>query len=162
MSSSTSHLIKNVATQRRRVDNFYLDRQRLCELETSLNSALPTDQLSYESQLADSQSSSHCFKSFNLLKENSELPPLMKWGRKSVSSTPEVCKIFIKCFQSVFTTPSDLTNIYDCENFFLADYDIDLEKISNFMQCLDVSKSKGHDCLPPVLFKRMDTLKTSI
>ena len=30
------------------------------------------------------------------------------------------------------------------------------------MQRLDVSKSKGHDCLPPVLFKRMDTMKTSI
>ena len=86
----------------------------------------------------------------------------MKWGQKSVSSTPEVCEIFNKYFQSVFTTPSYLTNFYGCENFLLDEYVISLEKISNIMQCLDVSKSKGHDCLPLVLLKRMDTLKTSI
>ena len=158
MSSSTSHLIKIAQTQRRRVNKINHDRQRLCELKTSLNSALQTDQLSY----ADSRSSSHFFKFFKSLKKNHELPAVMKWGQKSVSSTPEACESFNKCFQSVFATPSDLTNFYGCENFLLDDNDISLEKISNFMQCLDVSKSKGHDCLPPVLFKRMDTLKTSI
>ena len=121
-------------------------------------SVTQTDQLSY----ADSRSSSHFFKFFKSLKKNSELPAVMKWGQKSVSSTPEAGESFNKCFQSVFATPSDLTNFYGCENFLLDDNNITLEKISNFMQCLDVSKSKGHDCLPPVLFKRMDTLKTSI
>ena len=86
----------------------------------------------------------------------------MKWGQKSVSSTPEVCEIFNKYFQSVSTTPPDLTNIYGCENFLPDDYDIGFEKLSTIMQCIDVSKPKGHDCLPPVLLKRMDTLKTSI
>ena len=74
----------------------------------------------------------------------------MKWGQKSVSSTPGVCEILNKYFQSVFTTTSDLTNIYGCGIFLLDDYDISLEKIPNIMQSLDVSKSNGHDCLPPL------------
>ena len=161
VSPESSHLMKKLkALKKGAVKPSATIFQKIQYSEAVLSNALETDKADYESKLAEGRSTKHLFKYFKSLNSSSLIPARIHWGNQTAESATHQCEMFNKYFNSVFSPAS--TRPEAPSNPVLTDYDISPLKISQTLVGLDVTKSRGPDQLPPVLFKEVPELSLSL
>ena len=166
ISSSTSHLMKQLKTISRKYDRKPTESM-LCKLKTiesQIKIAGASDQSAYEEKLAEGRSTKRLFKYFKSLRGSGSIPPKLFWGSKSAESLSDQCCMFNEFFQSTFTssTPETPGSQSTVVSTFLNGYEVSSAAVGKVMISLDVTKSRGPDLLPPVLFKNTPTLSKSL
>ena len=89
--------------------------------------------------------------------------PTVRLANVTAYTDKEKADVFSSFFATTFSGPQRLPDYHDMPissdiDHFIADFDTSPRTIGSFLQQLDVSKSRGIDELPPVLFKRPPTV----
>ena len=155
VSPQTSHSLKKLETLRRKYfskpnDNIQL---KITILEKSIESSTELDQANYETSLANRRNTSHLFKYFKSLRKSNPIPSSVNWGSVTAKTEFEQCHLFNDYFISVFST--DNVQFIEDRNheIKIQDFDASEKKIIQILKQLDITKSRGDDELPPVLFR---------
>lgn len=166
ITTATSHQIKQLRTKER----IYQKKpssilfSKIERLRSSLQTAMSDDQSNYEAELAKGRSTTKLFKYFKSLRKSDPLPPKLTWMGKTACSCEEQASLLNLYFQSVFVS-SDVSVEYEPELPRLqsiTDYDVSLVKIKSIFETLDITKSRGPDSLPPILFRKVPALASSL
>ena len=164
VSQATSYKLKVLNTLEERLNQNHSDKLqcRICVLQSSVDNDLKNDQSLYEQELASSRSTTKLFKYFKSVRKTKNcLPPVLHWNNIEANNPTSICNKFNQFFQSVFS--KDVARVRNmCGPELLIDFDVSEHKIMTITTRLDVSKSRGHDNLPPALFKKTPSLCTSL
>ena len=155
VSPQTSHSMKKLETLRRKYfskpnDNIQL---KITILEKSIESSTEIDQANYETSLANRRNTSHLFKYFKSLRKSNPIPSSVNWGSVTAKTEFEQCHLFNEYFISVFSTDTGQFIEDRTHEIKIQDIDASERKFIQILKQLDITKSRGDDELPPVLFR---------
>ena len=152
ISQETSHALKCLRTKRKRYHETHPTVQQLLQKVVRM---AEEDKNKYESQLADSRSSTALFKYFKAFKKET-LPAKLKWKENQADSDTEKAKLFADFFASTYSTSSKFEELSTLSDVFIPRFEtieFTRQEISTICSQLLLNKSKGPDQLPPVLFR---------
>ena len=155
-SEETSHHIKEIKTERRK-----LQKKELCTSEKLKKLTEECDQLKingveYEQKLFASRHKGRIYKYLKSLKKDSLQPVIKSENLKLEASTDlEKANLFNNYFATV-VTDDGYENFEPSEqhNFGGNGISITEDLIKTELKSLNISKSRGQDSIPPILFKR--------
>ena len=110
----------------------------------------------YESQLPATRSSANLFKYFKAFRKE-KIPSDLKWGKEEAHSDAEKAVLFSDFFDSTYKTSSKFEEPISQDMFCPKFENVKFmrHEISNICSQLSVTKSKGPDNLPPILFREV-------
>ena len=125
-------------------------------MNEKVQTAVENNRSEYEQNLSNSRDTKALFKYYRKFR-NSELPSVMKFDNSVAKTLPEQANLFAKFFNSAFiisSQPSCLEKQEHSVKQIIHDIEPDRNLIAKLCNDLDLSKSRGPDLLPRVLFKR--------
>ena len=151
---STSNIIKRLQTAKLRGET-----RKVEDLRSQVSMALTNDECEYKEKVFKSRNTHLLFKHFKSLRHTSSLPPVLKDENHQYISASDKAKALNNYFHSVFSTPDKSSSIHLQQNHCMPpncyDYPVSETFIHETMSSLDVTKTRGPDELPPVLFKKL-------
>ena len=118
--------------------------------------AVENNRSKYEQHLSNSRDTKALFKYYRMFR-NSDLPSVMKLDNSVAKTLPEQANLFAKFFNSAFiisSQPSCLEKQEHSVKQIMHKIEPDRNLIAKLCNDLDLSKLRGPDLLPSVLFKR--------
>ena len=125
-------------------------------INKKVQTAVENNRSEYEQHLSNSRDTKALLKYYRKFR-NSELPSVMKLDNSVAKTLPEQAYLFAKFFNSAFiisSQPSCLEKQEHSVKQIIHNIETDRNLIAKLCNDLDLSKSRGPDLLPPVLFKR--------
>ena len=160
ISSSTSHKIKQLNTAKKHHKNVF-------HLEGIVNDMISHDFTSYQEKVLSSRGTHLLFKHFKSLRNSNRLPEKMHFNDVELTSPAEKADCINSFFHSVYLPCDDNSGWFPPRSIdgsafhytgpLCSGYSITLNQIASYCSALDVSKTRGPDNLPPVLFKELAT-----
>ena len=151
VTSSTSHLIKKLNTAKKQNS-----KSKIEKLEKVVSLALVNDQKSYEEHLSDGRNTNRLFKFYRQLNRSS-LPSSMFLANETHTTNLGKASLFAKFFSSVYFESTKFNpdqEIPECQFPIITKLEVNLEEICQICDSLNISKSKGPDLLPPIVFAK--------
>ena len=124
-------------------------------MNVKVQTAVENNRSEYVQHLSNSRDTKALFKYYRKFR-NSELPSVMKLDNSVAKTLPEQDNLFAKFFNSAFIIPSQPSCPEKQEHSVIQiihSIETDRNLIAKLCNDLDLSKSRGLDLLPPVLFK---------
>ena len=125
-------------------------------MNEKVQTAAENNRSEYEQHLSNLRDTKALFKYYRKFR-NSELPSVMKLDNSVAKTLSEQANLFAKFFNSAFiisSQPSCLEKQEHSVKQIIHNIEPDRNVIAKLCNDLDLSKSRGPDLLPPVLFKR--------
>ena len=123
------------------------------------------DRVDYEQRLFASRHKGRIFKNLKSLIRDS-LPPVIKFeSLKREASTDLEKANFLNIYFATVVTDDDYEHFEPSEQFYFGENDIIITEvlIKAELKSLNISKNRGHDSIPPVLFKKFrSSIATSL
>ena len=138
------------------VDRLHSCRRNLIlSLDKMVKEAVEEDRLNYQENVMFTRNTHLVFKHFKSLKKSETLPKTMIKDDIAVSKAKEKVNFLNEYFHSVFS-PKSSFNLSDmkCENTILSNFSISKTQLNQIITELDITKSRGPDGLPPIVFQR--------
>ena len=156
-SAGTSHHMSMIKTERRKLRKKGLcTSEKLKRLTEECDQLQTNDRVDYEQKVFASRLKGRIFKYFKNLKRDS-LPPVMKSEslKKEATTDLERANLFNNYFATV-VTDDDYEYFQPSEQHVYRKNDIRITEdlIKTELRSLDISKIRGHDSIPPILFKK--------
>ena len=156
-SAETSHHMNKIKTERRNLQKRDSVRPKKLKKLTEERDQLQTnDRVDYEQKLFASRHKRRIFKNLKSLKKDS-LPPVIKSDslKGDASTDLEKANLF-KIYFATVVTDDDSEYFEPSEQYYFGENDIIITEdlIKAELKSLNISKSRGHDSIPPVLLKK--------
>ena len=153
----TSHHMNKIKTERRKLQKKGLcTSEKLKKLTEECNQLQINDRVEYEQKLFASRHKGRIYKYLKSLKKDS-LPPVIKSEnlKREASTDLEKANLFNNYFATVVTDDGyEYFEPSEQHNFGENDILITEDLIKTELKSLNISKSRGQDSIPPLLFKR--------
>ena len=154
---STSHLIKQLGTQKRLLSRKPTSYRKtaVTNLENIVFSACETDRKNYQEELMGSRNTDGIFKHLKSLKKSISLPNEMTDAKSTVTAPVDKINLLNNFFQSVFSSKKVFTHAdIKAEQSILTNFNVSKSKIRKILSSLDVTKTRGPNGLPPIFFNK--------
>ena len=156
ITSSTSHMLKKMNTERKKCDFHQKSSSKLKTLEQTCATLVENDKANYQNILASTRKTELLFKFYRNFSK-SRLPSTIHLEQQSATTDDSKANLFAKFFQSVYiqsttfdeSTASDFSVLPVINNL-----DFSTDRIVSICLNLDEKKSRGPDNLPPIVFKK--------
>ena len=153
---STSNLINKLKTQRKLlVDRpTTYRRNHVANLENVVAENCEIDRLNYQEELFSTRNTEKIFKHLKYLNKKNCIPKVVYREGEASCSEHERARFFNEFFHSVYS-PKKNYSLKDIrnENPVLTNFDVSKAKVRSILANLDITKSRGPNKLPPVLFR---------
>ena len=164
ITSTTSHLMKKVTTQKSKLTKNYSKycASTLKEMEQELTICIENDRCEYFNKLCETRDTQRIFKFFKIFKADSCLPQFLQHDNTIAETAEQKVNLLNSYLQSVFSKAEkfDLSYCASLTNSspqVLSSFSCSPEKISKILQKLDISQSRGPDSSPPCFFRNLST-----
>ena len=157
----TSNMIKRLNTAKKK---FPSESPKLKFMSENCDKAVEDDKSQYETLLSNGRSTSALFKYFRSFTKGT-LPSVMKYNDHEATNDQEKANLFADFFQDMYISSSDIPVLNDNEPSIypiITDFDLSDSRISSVCEKLDVTKSRGIDSLPPILFRNCPSIRHSL
>ena len=161
ISSTTSHVMKKVTTQKPKLTKNYSKycASTLKEMEQELTICIEKDRCEYFNKLCETRNTQRIFKFFKSFKADSYLPQFLQHDKTIAETAEQKVNLLNSYFQSVFSKAENFDFSY-CASLtnsspqVLSSFSCSPEKISKILQKLDISNSRGPDSIPACFFQK--------
>ena len=163
VSRETSNMLKRLSTARYRYNDTH---PKVLLLASQCNRLLEAEKSHYEAILSAGRSSSRLFKYFRTF-QKSAIPASVFLDSDVATTQKHQAQLFSDYFsaQYIQSSPFDSSSL-DMDQAYtgnlIHDFDLNRGKLELICVQLDVTKSRGPDALPPILFKRCVSLAHSL
>ena len=153
---STSHELKKLETQKRLLSTRPTSYRKsyVCQLENMVTELCEQDRIDYQNNLLGSRSTHRIFKHLKHLNKSAIIPLVVELNGRSAETDQQKAELFNEFFNSVFAPKTHFSKSeLNYQTSSLSNFSISVKTISNFISDLDISKSRGPNGKPPVIYK---------
>ena len=153
---STSHELKKLETQKRLLSTRPTSYRKsyVCQLENMVTELCEQDRIDYQNKLLGSRSTHRIFKHLKHLNKSAIIPLVVELNGRSAETDQQKAELFNEFFNSVFAPKTHFSKSeLNYQTSSLSNFSISVKTISNFISDLDISKSRGPNGKPPVIYK---------